>query len=204
MIDLEHLTDPAVTYLSNAIHFRRGIHLLLVDDMEVRVLAFIRWRLIQQVEIGIPSLPGKPDEPDLDFVRLIWWLGLNAAKAAEKKEGKKHFWEDKYYPICVYEMRLMKSSEVTMAPQKGNYKWICSIEFLTMSGHNREQYMSFCQDVVNQWLELLAQKNAELKSRGDVLFLMLLACCLLIFQPTVLQLKPHWAKVCFCNPSSPF
>lgn len=67
------------------------------------------------------------------------------------------------------EMRIMGSSEVTMAPQRGHKLGTCSIEILTLHAAAKI-WKPYAQEVLDQWMSL---KDADGKQ---------------------LMIKPHWAK----------
>ena len=112
--------------VSDALHFRRGIHKLEILDFEA--------------EIEIPRLPS--GKLDLEVVQKAWWIAINAVYR-EKKRGK--------VPMrTTLEVRIIGGSETYMAPQYGNSA-TCAIEVLTNPITNRGEWESFIQSLMDDW-----------------------------------------------------
>jgi hypothetical protein len=128
-------THPMNLQLCDALHFRRGIHTLPVQDVEA--------------DIEIPEIDGKID---LDFVRQLWWTAIDAIDE-EKHKGN--------YPVRVaLEMRLMGGSKTYMATQYGN-KWTCAIEvlsFLEVPG-----FLGFAERLVDRWYRISHGRGCKLR-----------------------------------------
>jgi len=128
-------TVPMNLHLCDALHFRRGIHTIPVQDVEA--------------EIEIPEKNGKPD---LDFVREIWWAAIDAIDE-EKNKGN--------YPVRVaLEMRLMSGSKTYMAGQYGN-KYTCSIEVLSFL--DAREFLGFAEGLVDRWYRISKLRGCKLR-----------------------------------------
>lgn len=112
--------------LIDGLHFQRGAHNMRVWDMEM--------------EIPIPPRADDPDQPDWSICQKAWWAAIKAIY----KRGDT--------PMrLTMEMRVMADSKVTMAPQHGNHLGTCSIEILTTPNENRQEWLSFMQEMVDAW-----------------------------------------------------
>eukprot|EP01130_Rhizamoeba_saxonica_P003923 TRINITY_DN1621_c0_g1_i2.p1 TRINITY_DN1621_c0_g1~~TRINITY_DN1621_c0_g1_i2.p1 ORF type:complete len:457 (-),score=103.25 TRINITY_DN1621_c0_g1_i2:101-1471(-) len=128
-----HKQIDVVTHLPNAMHFRRGIHMLQTRDFEVLV-----------------EIPVDEDgNPQLDIVRELWWEGIALQYS---KEFNEH-WNPMNLTI---ELRVMAGSKVLMAPQFGN-KYTCAIEALALHKVNEEGWQWYKETLTNIWYEV-AQK----------------------------------------------
>jgi len=102
--DIRDPKDTIKTYISEALHFRRGIQNFRVLDSEF--------------EIPIPLAGGKRD---YQLVQRAWWDGISAIYNAKSNA-----------PVRVsLEVRLTGGSNVVLAPQRGNTNGTCSIEILS-------------------------------------------------------------------------
>jgi hypothetical protein len=100
-----------------------------------------------------------PTKDNLDIVRKAWWQAIILAyKNIEACPMR--------MPL---EMRIMGSSDVLMAPQRGNTHGTCAIEVLTPRFMENEWHQ-FAQAVLDQWMSL---RNWHGKP---------------------LNIRPHWAK----------
>jgi len=131
--DAAMLSLPAnqemVVPLTDALHFRRGIHNMPVQDMEF--------------EIPIPMLPD--GKPDWSICQKAWWDAIVIVYEWQTKKNK--------IPMRLpLEMRIMGGSDMTMAAQKGN-KYTCSIEVLTLSPDliNKKEWLGFMQAILDKW-----------------------------------------------------
>lgn len=115
----------AVTPVSEALHFRRGIQNFRVLDMEL--------------EIPVPTVPGNPSKLDWSIPMRAWWDAISIVMA--RPDGPMR---------TTMEMRVMGGSGVLMAPEHGNTA-TCSIEVLTTLITPTADWMSFKQQVVNAW-----------------------------------------------------
>ncbi|KAE8148749.1 hypothetical protein BDV25DRAFT_141489 [Aspergillus avenaceus] len=129
-------TTSILTWLPDALHFRRGIQNARVRDLEV--------------EIPLPT------KDNLDIVRKAWWQVIllaykphNIAKCPMRM------------PL---EMRIMGDSDVLMAPQRSNTNGTCSIEVLTPQSMEAK-WPRFAQEVLNEWMQLRNWDNLDLNIR---------------------------------------
>jgi hypothetical protein len=144
----EDRTPTFKTALPNALHFRRGIQNMRVRDIEF--------------QIPIPPRKDDPTKPDFSVVQRAWWDVIKLVyKEAEDKD-------DPSSPMrLTLELRIMGSSDVIMAPQRGNKLGTASIEVLTIpDAVTDDEWTDFVQQVTNIWM-----------SYGDGL-----------------NVRPHWAK----------
>jgi len=144
MPDLQYTDKPIICPVIDALHFRRGIQNMRVYDME--------WQ--------IPIPEDESGGPDWDLCRRAWWDAINVSCTDPKKGAIR---------IAV-EMRIVGDSEVLMAPFFGNRHGTCSIEVLTTENVKREDWLPFCQAILD--------KFAEYKDRNG----------------QYLNIRPHWAK----------
>jgi hypothetical protein len=121
--------EEATVPLPDALHFRRGIHNMPVQDME--------W------QIPIPALAN--GKPDYSICQRAWW---DAIVTVYEWLAKKH-----RVPMRLpLEMRIMGGSDMTMAAQKGNLG-TCSIEILTLSPEvvDKNEWYAFMQAITDKW-----------------------------------------------------
>jgi hypothetical protein len=134
-----------VTPVVEALHFQRGIQNFRVLDMEF--------------EIPIPPRADDRTRADWSVAQRAWWDVIRTV------------YERPDAPMRVaLEMRIMGSSNITMAPQHGNRFGTCSIEVLTNQATPAREWARFMQDVANLW-------TSYTDARGRPL-----------------NLRPHWAK----------
>lgn len=140
MLALPAWEKPVKTYLTDALHFQRGIQ-------NVRVL---------DVEAEMPLLPKKEDtsKPDFDLVRRAWWDAI--------VECYKH--SDSCPQRMPLEMRIMGGSEVVMAPQRGNTLGTCSIEILTLE-NARDLWKPYAEGVLAKWFSYTDAEGKPLRTR---------------------------------------
>ncbi|KZT00933.1 uncharacterized protein LAESUDRAFT_739389 [Laetiporus sulphureus 93-53] len=127
MAVLPNITDPKnaiETYVSEALHFRRGIQNFRCWDSE--------W------EIPIPSQNG---ERHYETIQRAWWDGISAMYARIHDAPAR----------VALEMRLTGQSSVLLAPQRGNASGTVSIEVLTTLASPQSEWASFCQEVTDRW-----------------------------------------------------
>ena len=130
----ETKTPTYKTLLPDALHFRRG-----VQNMRVRDLEF---------QIPLPARKDDPTKPDFGVVQRAWWDVINLVyKNADDKE-------DPSSPMrLTLEMRIMGSSDVLMAPQRGNDLGTLSIEILTLpDAVADDEWAGFAQEVTDLWM----------------------------------------------------
>ncbi|KAF5346576.1 hypothetical protein D9758_013474 [Tetrapyrgos nigripes] len=126
MPDVPEAKDAIKTYVSEALHFRRGIQNMRCLDSE--------W------EIPIPALKGGTTR-DYAVIQRAWWDGITA------------FYKNiDTCPMRVtLEMRLTGSSNVLLAPQQYNNLGTISIEVLTTLNPTKGEWNAFKQQVVDMW-----------------------------------------------------
>jgi D-arabinono-1,4-lactone oxidase len=117
------------TMLPNALHFRRDDQNMRVRDMEF--------------EIPIPALEGTTDKPDWKVVRRAWWDVIELVYSEV----------DSPLRLCM-ELRIMRDSDVLMAPQRGNGALgTASIEVLTLpDAVTDDEWSTFVQKVCDKWM----------------------------------------------------
>ncbi|KAK4033533.1 putative xylitol oxidase [Parachaetomium inaequale] len=140
MLVMPTFDPPLKTYLTDALHFQRGIQNIRVLDVEV--------------EIALPPSRENPEVPDWEVVQRAWWEAILACYAHSKDAPQR-------MPL---EMRVMGGSEVIMAPQSGNRLGTCSIEVLTLEAA-RGVWMPYAEEVVGRWLALKDGEGRAVKVR---------------------------------------
>ncbi|CAL1712310.1 unnamed protein product [Somion occarium] len=114
--------DIIKTFVSEALHFRRGIQNFRCWDTE--------W------EIPLPTIKG---QRDYELVQRAWWDGISA------------MYSRKDAPVRVaLEMRLTGGSNVLLAPQRGNAGTV-SIEVLTTLITPKDDWQTFMQQIADKW-----------------------------------------------------
>jgi hypothetical protein len=109
------------TYLSDAEHFRAGIHNKKVRDFEM--------------EVPLEKSMKYKGEPDLKPVQAIWYDLIKIINDLKSKNQA---------PISVgIEMRITSGSDIIMAPQHGN-DYTLAIEVLTDMSTPYEEWVEFC------------------------------------------------------------
>ena len=117
------------TQLPNAQHFRRDDHNMPVRDME--------W------EIPIPAKAGT-DDPNWDVVRKAWWQVIDLVYSEVDSPMR-----------LTMELRILKNSNVLMAPIRGNKFGTASIEVLTLlDAVSDDEWGPFVKKVTEGWMEL--------------------------------------------------
>ncbi|KAJ6566778.1 hypothetical protein B0H19DRAFT_713862 [Mycena capillaripes] len=141
------------TQLPNALHFRRGTQNMRVRDVEF--------------QIPIPGLPSDPSQPDFSVVQRAWWDAINLVYAPEYTAST-----HKTSPMrLTLELRIMGSSDMILAPQRGNNHGTASIEVLTVPDAAADkEWAGFAQQIADKWMAL-QDGNGK-----------------------VLNVRPHWAK----------
>lgn len=127
-------SNPIVAPVSDAIHFRHGIHNMRVHSME--------W------EIPIPGLKSDPFKPDWSVCQKAWWVAIKCFYDRFEKDKND-------VPMRLpLEMRITGGSKVNLAPQFGNTNGTCSVEILTTENVNRDEWRAFMQDITDAWTNL--------------------------------------------------
>ncbi|KAI5792562.1 hypothetical protein DFH27DRAFT_485502 [Peziza echinospora] len=129
------------TYLTDALHFRRGIQNMRVRDMEL--------------QIPIPPLASDPTKPDYGIVQRAWWDAILET------------YKDPRAPMRIaLELRIMGGSDMIMAPQRGNGFGTASIEVVTsMAAAADGSWMPFAQRLADKWMALRDGAGVRLKTR---------------------------------------
>ncbi|KAG4287373.1 hypothetical protein FPRO06_05025 [Fusarium proliferatum] len=143
--DVKGTNKSIRTLLPNALHFQRGVQNIRVRNLEV--------------EMALDSKKGKPNERDYTNVRRAWWDVIKTCYANAKTSPMR-------MPM---EMRIMGSSEVTLAPQRGNKLGTCAIGILTLEAVS-DIWVPYAQQVLDKWTSYKTNEG----------------------KPVVV--KPHWAK----------
>ena len=130
--------------VADALHFRRGIHNMPVQDMEF--------------EIPIPATA--EGLPDFSICQRAWWDAIVTL----------YEWKSKFNKIPMrlpLEMRIMSHSDVTMAAQHGNTFGTCSIEVLTLETGlvNQKDWLGFMQAVADKWASYTDAQGKPLNIR---------------------------------------
>ncbi|KAK3380931.1 hypothetical protein B0H63DRAFT_415656 [Podospora didyma] len=143
MFALPAWDQPVKTYVTDALHFQRGIQNVRVLDVEV--------------EIPLqPTLDGKPDVPDYEVVQRAWWDAILVCYRNSDTCPQR-------MPL---EMRIMGGSDIVMAPQRGNNKLgTCAIEVLTLeaAGH---LWIPYTEEVLAKWLSYTDAEGNAIKTRS--------------------------------------
>ncbi|KAH9914605.1 uncharacterized protein B0H18DRAFT_1044638 [Fomitopsis serialis] len=127
MAAMPNITDPKKaikTYVSEAVHFRRGIQNFRCWDTE--------W------EVPVPSIQGKRD---YDAIQRAWWDGISAMYSQAHDAPAR----------IALEMRLTGASDVILAPQRTNALGTVSIEVLTTLATPKDMWADFMQLVADKW-----------------------------------------------------
>ncbi|KAF4500718.1 Heterokaryon incompatibility 6, OR allele [Fusarium agapanthi] len=143
--DVKGTNKSIRTLLPNALHFQRGVQNIRVRNLEV--------------EMALDSKKGKPNERDYTNVRRAWWDVIKTCYANAKTSPMR-------MPM---EMRIMGSSDVTLAPQRGNKLGTCAIGILTLEAVS-DIWVPYAQQVLDKWTSYKTNDG----------------------KPVVV--KPHWAK----------
>ncbi|PXF45549.1 hypothetical protein BWQ96_04687 [Gracilariopsis chorda] len=126
------------TSVSNALHFRRGIHRMPVRDVEVSI-----------------EIPAKRDgTPDFSICQKAWWHAISEVyESLEQREEA---------PMrTTLEMRIVGDSDILMSTQRGNTCGTCAIEVLTNTLVPDEVWKAFVERVVARWASLTNPVTGE-------------------------------------------
>lgn len=120
----------------DALHFRRAIHQMQVQDFEA--------------EIAIPR--NENGELEVEIVQQAWWMAINKVYEEEKK-GKA--------PLRVaIEMRMMGGSTAYLAAQRGN-EATCAIEVLTNPITPVEEWRKFVIELNDLWATIKVPSTGQ-------------------------------------------
>lgn len=129
------------TLLSEALHFRRGIHRLPVRDLEVA--------------IPLPPRPDRRGEPDLRVARAAWWAAIDEVYARLPDAPMR----------TTLEMRVVGDSDMLLSTQRGNTAGTAHIEVLTNSITPEAEWTAFTQALVDRWALLTDAAGQPLNVR---------------------------------------
>ena len=132
---------PKNVWLTDALHFQRGIQNMPVWDME--------WELEVPYDSGTGTY-------DWSVCQSAWWAAINVV----------YDWKNRSKaPMrLTLEMRVMGGSDVILAPQHG-YPATCSIEVLTTTNTNETDWYQFMQDITDAWRNVRGSSGAQLGMR---------------------------------------
>ncbi|KAI0556535.1 fad-binding type 2 protein [Gracilaria domingensis] len=121
-------TGSLSTSVSNALHFRRGIHRIPVRDTKVSI-----------------EIPGTKDgKQDFSICRKAWWHAISEVYESLEERGE--------VPMrTAVEMRIVGGSDTLMSTQRGNVHGTCAIEVLTNTLVEEEEWKAFVDRVVARW-----------------------------------------------------
>ncbi|KAJ6509051.1 hypothetical protein C8R45DRAFT_894083 [Mycena sanguinolenta] len=139
MLVLPEWDKPVKTYLTDALHFQRGIQNVRVLDVEVEIPLVAR---------------SDSDKPDMGRVRRAWWDAILTAY--------RH--TDTCPQRMPLEMRIMGGSNIIMAPQKGNSLGTCAIEVLTLESA-KDLWLPYAEEVLAKWMSYRDAHGWPLKTR---------------------------------------
>ncbi|KAF8208699.1 hypothetical protein K438DRAFT_1961273 [Mycena galopus ATCC 62051] len=140
MLVLPVWDKPVKTYLTDALHFQRGIQNVRVLDVEV--------------EMPLVARADDANKPDLGRVRRAWWDAILVAY--------RH--TDTCPQRMPLEMRIMGGSEVIMAPQRGNHLGTCAIEVLTLESA-KDLWLPYAEEILAKWMSYRDAQGRPLKTR---------------------------------------
>jgi hypothetical protein len=132
--------EPVKTYLTDALHFQRGIQ-------NVRVLNL-------EVEMPLQPKADNPNEIDYEYVQRAWWDAILQCYRHSKTAPQR-------MPL---EMRIMGGSEIVMAPQRGNRLGTCAIEILTLKSAE-ELWIPYVEEILSKWLSYTDANGKKLRTR---------------------------------------
>lgn len=164
------------TWLPDALHFQRGVQNVRVRDLEVEfplqpklavtvngnanghVNGHVNGNASPNGHIAGKEIDAKT-EIDFTTVQRAWWDAIITCYASIDTCPQR-------MPL---EMRIMSSSQVTLAPQRGHKHGTCSIEILTLQSM-ADIWQRYAQKVLDKWS---SYKDAE---------------------GSLIPVRPHWAK----------
>ncbi|GAB1316375.1 hypothetical protein MFIFM68171_06585 [Madurella fahalii] len=140
MFALPAWDKPVKTYLTDALHFQRGIQNVRVLDVEV--------------EIPLQPTAEDPAMPDYEVVQRAWWDAILTCYRHRKTAPQR-------MPL---EMRIMGGSDIVMAPQRGNTLGTCAIEVLTLTAAE-DLWIPYVEDVLSKWMSYTDADGKKLRTR---------------------------------------
>ncbi|KAK4943963.1 hypothetical protein LTR10_016483 [Elasticomyces elasticus] len=157
------------TWLPDALHFQRGVQNVRVRDLEVEFpLQPKNTSLVDGTFTGTPNghvngtvVASTTNTKEIDFtvVQRAWWDAIITCYSATKTCPQR-------MPL---EMRIMSSSQVTLAPQRGHTLGTCSIEILTLH-EVADIWQPYAQTVLDKWSSYKTPQGQSI------------------------PVRPHWAK----------
>lgn len=129
------------TLLSEAIHFRRGIHRMPVRDMEVA--------------IPLPPRGDDPSAPDLGVCRAAWWAAIQEVYARLPAAPMR----------TTLEMRVTGGSQMLLSSQRGNALGTAHTEVLTNMVTPEAEWAEFKQALMDRWTALTDAAGLPLNVR---------------------------------------
>lgn len=129
------------TLLSEALHFRRGIHRMPVRDMEAA--------------IPLPPRPDDPAAPDLRPARAAWWAAIQEVYARLPAAPMR----------TTLEMRVTAGSDMLLSSQRGNAVGTAHIEVLTNTVTPEAEWSAFTQALMDRWTALTDAAGRPLNVR---------------------------------------
>jgi hypothetical protein len=153
-------------WVPDALHFQRGVQNIRVRDLEVE-FALQPSQTSTANGSANGSMNGHVDstttdktkQVDFTLVQRAWWDAILSCYSAIKTCPQR----------MTLEMRIMSSSQVTLAPQRGHDLGSCSIEILTL--HDvADIWQPYAQGVLDKWS---SYRDTEGKT---------------------VPVRPHWAK----------
>ncbi|KAH7337903.1 hypothetical protein BKA66DRAFT_479830 [Pyrenochaeta sp. MPI-SDFR-AT-0127] len=129
----ESETPTYKTLLPDALHFRRGVQNMRVRDLEL--------------QIPLPPKKDDPSKPDFSIVQRAWWDVIKLVYQDAETGG-----DPSSAMRLALEMRIIGSSDMLLAPQRGNELGTLSIEVLTLpDAVTDHEWHEFAQKVVDLW-----------------------------------------------------
>ncbi|EXJ88462.1 hypothetical protein A1O1_05392 [Capronia coronata CBS 617.96] len=131
-------------WLPDALHFQRGVQNIRVRDLEVefplqpKQTSFEDGTIVNGVANG--QTVGTQKQVDLTLVQRAWWDAIISCYSVIEECPQR-------MPL---EMRIMSSSQVTLAPQRGHQLGTCSIEILTLHSV-ADIWQPYAQKVLDKW-----------------------------------------------------
>ncbi|KAI1626658.1 hypothetical protein EDD37DRAFT_620248 [Exophiala viscosa] len=147
------------TWLPDALHFQRGVQNVRVRDLEVEFALQPKDAVVNGAVNGTVVPTTKSKQIDFTVVQRAWWDAIITCYSATKTCPQR-------MPL---EMRIMSSSQVTLAPQRGHELGTCSIEILTLH-EMADIWQPYAQTVLDKWSSYKTP------------------------QGQLIPVRPHWAK----------
>ncbi|EXJ78164.1 hypothetical protein A1O3_09325 [Capronia epimyces CBS 606.96] len=148
--DIGEKGNKIKTWLPDALHFQRGVQNIRVRDLEVEFPLQPKQTSVKDSHEMVDGTADavmnggvvneKQQQVDLTLVQRAWWDAIITCYSEIKDCPQR-------MPL---EMRIMSSSQVTLAPQRGHELGTCSIEILTL--HDAADiWQPYAQKVLDKW-----------------------------------------------------